>query len=350
MRTATTAELHMPKIAVQLAAGGCVMHVNSAGTLLSPHPVAPIVSVAALLKLGYSLHWSHLQCNISHPTRGKLEVDTTSGCLEVNADTALELIKDYEALVGRKQTREASVKRMMADLEETEDAGLVKILRSEGSEAEAALRVLLSRRFPAIPPETLEQVVTPLQEVVTDPTWNRKTRRRNARCQGLLVHMFCGASRHAFEKVANQHDLAHVAVDTKENLLRQSTYQYLMLEAVRGRIRLLVGGPPCRTNSVCRYFPVSEDNPGPRPVCGRGDSLGYVDHEYLTGSEVAMRQIDDLLYRRFLALFCIAAECNREMKLPAPGLLWNSQKTLSHGHRTIRSGQGAKPTTSSGFV
>ena len=208
---------------------------------------------------------------------------------------------------------------MVDDLTLCDDVSLVKVLRSEGSEAEAALRVLLSRRLPTVSTEVLEQLVTPLQEICEGQTWNRRSRRKQARSHGLLVHLFCGKSRNAFEDFAHKRNLTHVAVDTKENLLRQSTYQHLLLQSVRGSIRFLLGGPPCRTNSVCRYFPVSDASTGPRPVRTRGESICSMDHDHLTGAEVAMRQIDDLLYLRMLALFIVASECNRCAGLADPG-------------------------------
>ena len=226
-----------------------------------------------------------------------------------------QLIQDYESLVGKRHIRENKIKRIMSDLDPMSDEALMNLIRREGSEAEAALRLLLSRRFPKVPGDVLEQLVVQVQDVCTEQTWNRRIRRQHARSKGLLIQMFCGQSRHVFE----QDLLAHVPVDSKENLLRQSTYQYLMLEAIRGRIKFLIGGPPCRTNSVCRYFPVSDHDEGPRPVRNLGESICTMDHDYLTGSEVAMRQIDDLLYLRYLVLFCIATECNRSMEVPDPG-------------------------------
>ena len=321
LRTASEEELRLPTIAVQLAAGECQLHINSAGTLLSKSPVAPIVSVAALLKLGYSITWSNQRCDIQHPSYGRLEVDTSSGCPEVPAETALRLIRDYETLVGRRRIREVRIRKMFDDLNDLDEPSLIKVLRAEGSEAEAALRLLVARKFPHVPQEVLEQFVAPVQEVCEGHTWNRRARRRQAKSQGLLVHMFCGKSRNAFEGLAEKLGLSHVAIDEKENLLRQSTYQHLMLESIRGRIKLLIGGPPCRTNSVCRYFPVSSMDQGPRPIRVRGQSVCHMDHDYLSGTEVAMRQIDDLLYLRFLVLFVASVECNRGAELPDPGFV-----------------------------
>ena len=319
LRTALPGEDQFPTVDVQLATGECKLHVNPAGTLLSPTAVAPIVSVSALIKLGYSMSWSDQRCDISHPVHGRLEVDLSSGCPEVAVDVAIDLIKRYETLVSGRQAREDRIRRLMIDMRSMSDDQLTEVLRSENSEAEGALRVLLGRRFDHVPPEILEQLVTPVQEVTESRTWNRKARRRQSKASGLLVHAFCGESRTAFEDTANKLNLAHIPVDVKEDLLRQSTYQHLLLQAVRGRIRLLVGGPPCRTFSICRYFPLQGKYTGPRPVRIRGESICTMNHEELSGAEVAMRQVDDLLFLRFLTLLCVSCECNRSAGIPDPG-------------------------------
>ena len=319
LRTALPDERHLPVVNVQLATGECELHVNHAGTLLSPTEVAPIVSVSALIKLGYSMNWSEQRCDISHPLHGRLDVDMSSGCPEVASEVALDLIRRYEGLVGGRQAREDRIRRLMVDLESLPDCQLAAIIRQEGSEAEGALRVMLGRKFKFVPPEVMEQLVPPVQEVCEPHTWNRKARRRQRKSSGLLIHAFCGESRKTFEEIALKEKLAHVPVDVKEDLLRQSTYQHLLLHAIRGHVRLLIGGPPCRTNSVCRYFPLQAGSPGPRPVRVRGESICTMDHERLSGAEVAMRQVDDLLYLRFLTLFCVACECNRAAGVSDPG-------------------------------
>ena len=44
-----------------------------------------------------------------------------------------------------------------------------------------------------------------------------------------------------------------------------------------------------------------------------------MDHDALTSSEIAMRQVDDLLYLMYMALYVIATECNRSAGIPDPG-------------------------------
>ena len=86
-------------------------------------------------------------------------MDTSSGCPEVEASVALQLIQDYESLVGRKHIRKNKIKRKFLDLDPISDEALISLIRREGSEAEAALRLLLSGRFPHVPGDALEQLV-----------------------------------------------------------------------------------------------------------------------------------------------------------------------------------------------
>ena len=44
-------------------------------------------------------------------------------------------------------------------------------------------------------------------------------------------------------------------IDTNENLLQAGTFGYLAAMALVGRIRGILGGPPCRTYSPCRLLP-----------------------------------------------------------------------------------------------
>ena len=147
------------------------------------------------------------------------------------------------------------------------------------------------------------------------PTWNRRIRRRIARSKGLLIHAFCGLSRNPFEEVAREHGLAHVTIDQREDLLRPSTYHFLMSQAIQGR---WLGGPPCRTYPVCRYQPLQGSRHGPRPLRNRGESVCEANYAHLTRPDVAMRQVDDLLFLRYLVLFDVAAICNQHLQLPPP--------------------------------
>ena len=132
------------------------------------------------------------------------------------------------------------------------------------------------------------------------------------------MHAFCGSSRKVFGKAALDVGLGHLPVDQKEDLLQASTHRYLLQQAVEGRVQAWVGGPACRTYSMCRYMSLEDKWGGPRPIRKRGDSISVVDQEQLTASKVAMRRVEDLLFLRYMILFDISALCNQALNLPEP--------------------------------
>eukprot|EP00439_Symbiodinium_sp_Y106_P018206 s4987_g2.t1 len=135
LRTARSGEYQLPTLSVELACGSCKLHINSAGTLLSRQPVAPIVSAAALLELGYRIQWSKDSCQVSHPTRGQLEVDASSGCPEIGQEIALQLIAEYEEHVKSKDVHEARVRCLLKDLRRESTEQLARLMLAGGVEA-----------------------------------------------------------------------------------------------------------------------------------------------------------------------------------------------------------------------
>ncbi|CAE7196678.1 RE1 [Symbiodinium microadriaticum] len=145
LRTAHSSERSLPTISVRLAYGSCDLHINQYGTLLSEVPVSPIISVKALLRLGYRIDWNASRCRVYHPKFGDLEVDTSTGCPEVNEGVALELIDQYELYVGRQDTVGARLRCIMEDLRDTGNHDLLKVIHSGGSASD--LKALWCMRF-----------------------------------------------------------------------------------------------------------------------------------------------------------------------------------------------------------
>ncbi|CAE7254381.1 RE1, partial [Symbiodinium microadriaticum] len=129
MRTALPDEYNLPKIPVKLACGSCDMFINEHGTLLSQISVSPIISMKALLKLGYRMDWNATRCRVFHSKFGDLEVDTSSGCPEVDEGVALDLIREYELYVGRQDQRVARLQSIIADLRDRGTGELLELIR-----------------------------------------------------------------------------------------------------------------------------------------------------------------------------------------------------------------------------
>ena len=163
LRTAEDSERNLPRIPVKLACGSCDLHINDYGTLLSPTPVSPIISVRALLKLGYRIDWNASRCRVYHPKLGELDVDTGTGCPEVDENVALDLIGQYEMYVGHQDIKSARIRCIIEDLRDRGTGELMEIVRKGDTHADAAFSV-----FPDVCPEVCENCVVSLQDGVEE--------------------------------------------------------------------------------------------------------------------------------------------------------------------------------------
>ncbi|CAE7353143.1 GIP, partial [Symbiodinium necroappetens] len=300
MRTALPDEYNLPKIPVKLACGSCDMFINEHGTLLRQISVSPIISMKALLKLGYRMDWNATRCRVFHPKFGDLEVDTSSGCPEVDEGVALDLIREYELYVGRQDQRVARLQSMIDDLRDRGTGELLELIKKGDSQADAAFSVYVSRLYPEASAGVLDQCIVSLQESLEENhTWNR---------------------RRAFENIAHRWDFAHLSVDVAEDILCDSTYKFLLQQARDGRLRAVVGGPPCRTFSIARHLHETTGQ-GPRPIRLLGDSIGACGIKDLTCQEKAQRNTDDVMLLTFLTLISFAVESNRAIGVPDPACL-----------------------------
>ncbi|CAE7824231.1 unnamed protein product [Symbiodinium sp. CCMP2592] len=221
--------MEMPSVVVRLACGECSLLVNPQGTLLSKTFVSPILSVRALLALGYKVEWDSSRCRIWHPSRGVLDTDVSTGCPEISEQKALELIGEYEALVQRGESRCARLHCLMKDLAGLSNAELADVIVRRDVHSDAAVKKLVEKVFGDTPSDLREQAVASVQDPAGESfTWNRRMRRKFERAKGLVVHLFCGEGRKAFDRVSEKHGLIHVPVDTAEDLLAEGTYQYLL--------------------------------------------------------------------------------------------------------------------------
>ena len=77
-----------------------------------------------------------------------------------------------------------------------------------------------------------------------------RPKRRRAK-GGAFVHLFAGESREAFTLSAQGLSLEHIPVGVKD-LCSSETYGFLLTLALSAALRVRIGGPPCRTYTVCR--------------------------------------------------------------------------------------------------
>ena len=270
------------------------------------------------MKLGYRIDWNASRCRVSHPKFGELCVDTRTGCPEVDEAVALDLINQYELYVGHQDNRNARLQCIVEDLSDMGTSELVEVIRKGDAHGDAAFWVFVDRMIPDASREVRDNCCVSLQDDAQETsTWNRRTRRKCAKSQGIIIHAFCGKAKRAFEHIAHKWDFAHLSVDASEDLLNDTTYRFLLQQARDGKIRALVGSPSSRTFSAARY--VCEANgQGPRPIRVPGESIGGYGVKDLSCQERAQRSLDDTLILRFMILMGLSVEANRRMGVPDP--------------------------------
>ena len=263
LRTAEPGERHeLEPVQVELAAGSTWLYRHRGHrTLLSLEEVEPILPLHRVISLGYKLEWSRKGCRIHHPERGIINCIMRGGCPTMDREEGLALLKEMEIM----------------------DAGGMGL---KGSELQ-----WWKDHFPTLPDRVLHRIQGQGEEWNPEALpWNRHQRRAHLR-RGVAFHLFCGPDAKKWKQV--QGDYEWIFVDTchgsQFDLHRPAVWSYLWWLAERGMIRIIIGGPPCRSVSRLRDGP-----PGPRRVRGRGidryglESLTEVEQELVDGDTSLM--------------------------------------------------------------
>ena len=185
-------------------------------------------------------------------------------------------------------------------------------------DVEAAITLKLQNLFPDLPMDILGRIVPDLslmksQDYGAVLPWNRRKRKRLAKARHVVLHIFSGPDHRFWEQRLSNSKTEVLCLDlqgpTKANLLDASVFSYVLAIAASGRLRCLIGGPPCRTVSALRY---QGDN-GP-PV------LRTPEHPYglpqLAPVDFERVYEDVTLWFRFLTIYVVAEEVRREPEPP----------------------------------
>ena len=239
-------------VTVELAHGCTTLYRHpDFDTLLSLEPVEPILPLSLLVENGYAIHWTGQGCTIMHQQLGAVKCWLRSGCPVMNQQDAMVMLAEFEE--NQKNRKKMS-------------QGDWNWWRS---------------LMPDVPEDVLEMMVgfssEPNPELLP---WNRRQRRRHQRSRGLVIHLFSGADTGRWKGTLPD-DMDSIFLDLELgdgfNVHNANVWSYMCLLARSGKVKGIVGGPPCRTTSRLRC----KGPPGPRRVRGRGsDRWGL---EGLTG-------------------------------------------------------------------
>ena len=240
------------------------------------------------------VEWKQGNCRVKRRKKS-LDVEMVDSCPMVEAEVALGLIAEMESMEEDHMMRLAAMKMPMDQLKDQPELAMTKALKEF---------------FPGVPEEIISRVV-PCMDVDGDELpWNRRRRRTFERAEHLVIHLFAGASEKEWMDGLERNGVAVICVDTAidpgQDLHRPQVYANLLKLARTGKVRAILGGPPCRTVSACRTR-----SPGPRPVRSEEEPYGK---KGLTLYEREMVYGDAVLWLRMLTLH-VVAQASSESKV-----------------------------------
>ena len=289
LRQARPEELcELQPVEVELAFGKATVYKSAKhNSLLTREAVEPIIPLRMLVDRDFKISWSKDGCRIYHPTLGELECTRRHGCPVMDRKKALQLLD----LMERQEHQEAH------DLSD-EDLGWWK------------------NYFPEVPDEIWNFMKGQSQDYrqLGGVPWNRHKRRRLMRSKGVILHLFSGSQSDSWEKESwNGYEILSIdcTMGGQYNIHLPGVWAFLWKVALDGRLKAILGGPPCRTVSRLRHIP-----PGPRPLRGRDDlRFGLND---LNFAEQDLANSDLALLLKQEGLWLKAEEIRKEQKLRVP--------------------------------
>ena len=255
--------------------------------------IEPIVPFGTLVKdLKCRVNWDQGGLEIHHPRHGQLKVEVINGCPQVKKKLALQLIDELEVKAKRSE----------------------EVLSTDFSwerrlEERAWLRNLVEMHpaFKDIPEELKEKiVVTPHEDYRSLPA-NRRARKVWRR-EGCVLHLFAGeAEGYTFSRAMKETTGTSrqvLEIDVKRGLRHDVTttecYGSLLRLALEGDVRVVIGGPNCRTRSVLRTYP---GGPPPSRSWEDGQEFGNWD---LTEEEAEKVHHDDEMMWKMILIYLVA--------------------------------------------
>eukprot|EP00913_Durusdinium_trenchii_P015946 g14985.t1 len=267
-----------------------------------------IVPLGGIAELGYRFEWRGSHCLLKDEYGHKLDVMVQHGCPMVNKELG-------QAMIDRLEKRQVHL---------AQKALLVKTLFTQPHLAsmappmstEVALTLKLKHLFQDVPDEILMRVIPDMSELekVTDGSllpWNRRKRRRLAQAKQIVLHLFSGPDNKYWEKTLQQNGVEVLCVDLQAavaaDLHDDNVYRFLLALAASGRVKAIVGGPPCRTVSALRY----QEDGGPGVLRNEAYPYGLPS---LSMADQALVHGDSILLFRMLALYVLCEDARHEQE------------------------------------
>ena len=227
-----------------------------------------ILPMGMLSRIGFSVKWTDDGCQL-HGVNGEMvEADVSNGCPMLESQLGMKLMKEMELQSKLTMARLALMKAVI------QQPHLLGELTH--ADPELLLSVMLKKEFPDVPDNIIEKVVPKWQEIQGEQLpWNRRQRRSIDRAERIVVHLYSGQDVRTWKALEGDGTVVlclDKLINPKMNLMSDVLFLYLMKLAVAGKVAVVLGGPPCRTVSACRY---AGDN-GPPPLRSEEQPYGMI--------------------------------------------------------------------------
>ena len=305
--------INAERTVVQLANGETEAFRLKKGTkVLLGHPTAftsRIIPMGGVAELDFTMVWSGDECSLKDDEGRQLEVQVHNGCPMISLEDGRRILEWMELYQVHQQRKLAMVRTLL------DDDSLVDRSRLN---LELALTYKLRQLFPHLPDEVMMRVAPHLEMVKTENfesrlPWNRHKRRRLRQAKHVILHLFSGPDHNYWDQRCANANTEVLCIDTTcstpANLHDRNVFGYLLTLCASGRVRAILGGPPCRTVSALRYQ--NDDGPG---------VLRTEEHPYglptLSPADAELVTADSVLMFRFWALLMVAEEMREETDPP----------------------------------
>ena len=269
-----------------------------------------ILPLGGLADMGFKFEWSgQSSCALHDPAGDGVEVRVHQGCPMVSKENGEALMMKLERFYMRMVQRWTILNMIRQD---------PKLLTNK-LDVEMALNVKMMELWPSLPKELAMRLVPNMADVTCEPRglpWNRAKRKRLRRAKHIVLHFFSGPNAKFWEKELCTEDTEVLCIDLisncKADLLDDKIYKYLLMLASTGKVREVLGGPPCRTVSALRF----QDDGGPGIIRTESDPYGVPG---ISPEDQTLVTNDALLFLRMLFVYAICEDV-RPKGAPSTGL------------------------------
>jgi len=263
-----------------------------------------IIPMGGLSDLDFSLEWRGGVCRLHDDAGREIQVTIRNGCPMISRDDGCRLLEWLELFHVHQLKKLAMVQTLLTDPDALDKTQM---------DLELSLTAKLRELFPDPPDEVMMKLVPNLDPLQLEDfgarlPWNRRKRRRLARASNIVIHVFAGDNPKFWENQLSTATTEVICVDLlggcKADLMDRNVYGYLLQLAASGRVRAILGGPPCRTVSALRF----QQDGGPRVVRNEEWPYGVPD---LSTTEAELVMNDVVLLFRYLSLYVVAEDVRR---------------------------------------